>query len=102
MLQLEGVTWTLPGGEEIVRGVDLEIGDGKLVVITGPNGGGKTSLVKLIAGVEQATTGKILLDGEEITHMDVTERVWPMPFSSRSNLKALRWGICWSWPRARF
>ncbi len=74
MLQLEGVTWTLPGGEEIVRGVDLEIGDGKLVVITGPNGGGKTSLVKLIAGVEQATTGKILLDGEEITHMDVTER----------------------------
>ena len=74
MLKLEGITWTLPGGEEIVRGVDLEIGDGKLVVITGPNGGGKTSLAKLIAGVEDVTSGSIWLDGEEITSMDVTQR----------------------------
>lgn len=74
MLRLEHLAWTTPDGDEIVRDIDLEIGDGKLVVITGPNGSGKTSLVKLVAGIMEPTAGKIYLDGEDITDVDVTER----------------------------
>ena len=62
------------GGEEIVRGVDLRIEPGRLTVITGPNGGGKTSLAKLIAGLENPTEGRILMNGEDITGLDITER----------------------------
>lgn len=74
MLKLEHLAWQLPGGEAIIKDIDLEIQEGKLVVITGPNGGGKTTLAKLIAGIETPTSGRILLRGEEITHRDVTER----------------------------
>jgi len=74
MLKLEHIAWRLPGGEEILRGVDLEIPTGKLTVVTGPNGGGKTSLAKVIAGLETPDTGRILLDGEDITALDPTER----------------------------
>ena len=56
----------------------MEFGDGRLIVVTGPNGGGKTTLAKLIAGVVKPTSGRIFLsDGEEerdITEIDVTER----------------------------
>lgn len=74
MLKLEHLAWQLPGGEAIIKDIDLEIKEGKLVVITGPNGGGKTTLAKLIAGIETPTSGRILLRGEDITHRDVTER----------------------------
>lgn len=74
MLKLEHIAWDLPDGEEIIRDIDLTIGDGKLVVVTGPNGGGKTTLAKLIAGIETPAAGRIFLEGEEITGDDVTER----------------------------
>ena len=74
MLTLENVGWTAPDGEEILRNISLEIPEGKMTVITGPNGGGKTSLAKLIAGLVTPTEGKILLDGEDITGWDMTER----------------------------
>ena len=74
MLTLEHLAWALPTGEEILKGVDLTVADGKLTVVTGPNGGGKTSLAKLIAGLETPTAGRIVLDGEDITPLDVTER----------------------------
>ena len=74
MLRLEHIAWDLPDGEEIIRDVDLTIGNGKLVVVTGPNGGGKTSLAKLIAGIAKPASGRILLDGEDITDADVTQR----------------------------
>ena len=74
MLTLENIQWELPGGEQIVRGIDLTVAAGKLTVITGPNGGGKTSLAKLIAGLERPTGGRILLDGEDITELTITER----------------------------
>ena len=63
MLELENIVWSLPTGEEILKGVSLEIPDGKLTVITGPNGGGKTSLAKIISGIEQPTSGSIILNG---------------------------------------
>lgn len=61
-------------GEEILKGISLKIPDGKLTVITGPNGGGKTSLAKLIAGLEKPSSGQIFLDGEDIIDWDITKR----------------------------
>jgi Fe-S cluster assembly ATP-binding protein len=74
LLQLSDLCWHAPGGESILKNINLTIPDGKLVVITGPNGGGKTTLAKLISGVETPDSGKIILDGEDITGLDVTER----------------------------
>lgn len=74
MLTLDHVVWNAPGRERVLKGIDLEIPDGKLVVITGPNGGGKTTIAKLIAGLETPDSGRILLDGEDITSLDITER----------------------------
>ena len=74
MLELKGIEWTLPGGEEILRGIDFTVPDGKMTVITGPNGGGKTSIAKIIAGIASPTRGQILLDGEDITDWDITRR----------------------------
>lgn len=74
MLILENITWAVPGGEQILKGVDLVIPSGGLTVITGPNGGGKTSLAKIVAGIETADSGRILLDGEDLTSLSITER----------------------------
>ena len=73
MLEFQDVKWQLPSGEPIIKGITCKL-DSRLTVITGPNGGGKTSLAKLIAGVEKCTSGKILLDGTDITDMDITGR----------------------------
>ena len=74
MLKLEHLAWTLPDGAGILHDVDLTVGDGRLVVVTGPNGGGKTTLAKLIAGIETPSAGRIVFDGADITGLDVTGR----------------------------
>lgn len=74
MLELKNIAWTASDGETIVRDVSLQAPDGKLTVITGPNGGGKTSLAKLIAGLITPTSGRIFLDGKDITDWDITRR----------------------------
>lgn len=74
MLTLEHLAWSLPDGTDIVKDVSLTAKDGKLVVVTGPNGGGKTSLAKLIAGLHTQTAGKIIFDGKDISNLDITER----------------------------
>lgn len=74
MLELKHITWTAPGGSQVLKDVSLTVPDGKLVVITGPNGGGKTTLAKIIAGLETPDSGEIILDGQDITGLDVTER----------------------------
>lgn len=73
MLELKDLVWHLPGGEPIINGISYKATK-KLIVITGPNGGGKTTLAKLIAGVERPDSGQILLDGEDLTPLDITER----------------------------
>ena len=55
MLELKDIHWDLPDGGELIKGVDLTVSPGKLTVITGPNGGGKTTLAKLIAGLYMPT-----------------------------------------------
>lgn len=74
MLELKNISWTAPGGNQILKGINLTVPDGRLVVITGPNGGGKTTLAKIIAGLELPDEGEIYLDGEAITKLDVTQR----------------------------
>ena len=74
MLSLEHVAWDLPEGGTIIKDINLTLEDQKLIVVTGPNGGGKTSLAKLIAGVEPLTAGKLIFDGEDITNLNITER----------------------------
>ena len=74
MLQLQDIAWSAPDGERILKGVSLTVPDDTLMVITGPNGGGKTTLAKVIAGLERPESGRILLDGEDITDLNITER----------------------------
>ena len=74
MLKLQNINWTLENGTQIIKDINLDIPDGKLIVITGPNGGGKTTLAKIIAGIEKPTSGKIFLDNTDISDYDITER----------------------------
>ncbi len=73
MLEFQNVSYKTPDGKEILRNVNLKIDD-RFVAITGPNGSGKSTLAKLIAGIYVPTSGKILLDGEDITEMPISER----------------------------
>lgn len=73
MLELKNISYEVEGGKEILRNVSLTIDD-RFVAITGPNGGGKSTLAKIIAGIYQPTGGQILLDGEDITHMSISDR----------------------------
>ena len=74
MLSLKNISWSSPDGKSVLRNLNLTNPDGKLIVITGPNGGGKTTLARIIAGIEHPMSGQIVLDGEDITELDVTER----------------------------
>ncbi len=74
MLTLKNVCWKPEDGNTVLRGIDLNIPAGKLTVITGPNGGGKTSLAKVIAGINNITEGQILLEDKDITNEDITAR----------------------------
>ena len=77
MLELQHVGFTVPaeaGGKSVIlEDINLQISE-RFVAITGPNGSGKSTLAKIIAGIEQPTSGKILFDGEDITDMSITDR----------------------------
>ena len=60
--------------KEILKNISLKIEDGKFIAITGPNGGGKSTLAKVIAGIEKPTKGKIIYDGTDITEASITDR----------------------------
>ncbi len=73
MLELQHVGFDVGGGREILHDINLTIDD-RFVAITGPNGGGKSTLAKIIAGIYQPTSGKIYFDGVDITNKSITER----------------------------
>ena len=77
MLELNHISYAVREGDSelgILNDISLTIDDHRLVVFTGPNGGGKTTLAKIIAGIETPDSGKIFLDGKDITGLDVTQR----------------------------
>ena len=73
MLELRNVGYETDDNKEILHDVSLTVQE-RFVAITGPNGGGKSTLAKVIAGIYQPTSGQILLDGVDITHKSITER----------------------------
>ncbi len=77
MLELQHISFEVPENDvshEILRDVSLTVPDGRLVVITGPNGGGKSTLARLIMGIERPTSGTISFNGQDITNLSITER----------------------------
>ena len=77
MLELQNISYrvsTPEGDVDILKNISITIPDHRLVVFTGPNGGGKTTLAKVIMGLVQPTGGKILYNGEDITGLSITER----------------------------
>lgn len=77
MLELKNISFNVAdekGEKDIITDVSLTLEDGKFLVITGPNGGGKSTLAKLIMGIEKPTGGKILWNGTDITDMSITDR----------------------------
>lgn len=78
MLELRNVCFAVSdeSAEEkgILNNVNLKIDDKKFIAITGPNGGGKSTLAKIIAGIEKPTSGQIFFNGKDITNMSITER----------------------------
>ena len=73
MLELQHISYETEENREILHDINLTIAD-RFVAITGPNGGGKSTLAKIIDGIYTPTAGRLLLDGEDITGLSVTER----------------------------
>lgn len=81
MLELKNISFQVPDEKArntkeigILNDVSFTLEDNRFVVITGPNGGGKSTLAKIIAGIEKPTSGQILWNGEDITEMSITDR----------------------------
>lgn len=79
MLELKNITFkvdNLDGKGEItiLDNINFTIEKGKILIITGPNGGGKSTLAKIIMGIEKPTSGQILFDGQDVTNLSITER----------------------------
>lgn len=77
MLELKDLSFKVESAEgtlEIIDNLNLTFDDNKFIVITGPNGGGKSTLAKLIMGIEKPTSGKIIFNGQDITNKSITER----------------------------
>ena len=78
MLELKDISLTVKDendkNKEILKNINLKIDNEKFIAITGPNGGGKSTLAKLIVGIYEPTEGQIFFEGKDITHMSVTDR----------------------------
>lgn len=77
MLEVRNLSWQVTENQDtlpIVTDVSFRVNDGEMLVITGPNGGGKSTIARLLMGIIRATEGTILLDGEDITAMSIDER----------------------------
>lgn len=70
------------GDVQVIKGIDLEINDGEMVVFVGPSGCGKSTLLRMIAGLEETSYGEIYLDGEKVTDKVPSERALSMVFQS--------------------
>ena len=74
MLKIKDLCWSAPDGKQVLDHVNLNLKDHQMIAISGPNGGGKTTLARILMGMEKPTSGTILYDGVDITEKDATER----------------------------
>ncbi len=77
MLELKNISYSVGENDtenSILNDISLSFADGKLVVLTGPNGGGKTTLAKIIMGLVRPTSGRIIWNGQDVTELGITER----------------------------
>lgn len=77
MLELRDVSCAVQDNDknkEILKNINLMLPDNKFIVVTGPNGGGKSTLARVISGIQKTSGGQILLDGEDITGLSITDR----------------------------
>jgi multiple sugar transport system ATP-binding protein len=81
-LRFEGVGKTYPNGVVAVESVDLEIGDGELVVLVGPSGCGKSTILRMVAGLEDVSRGNILIAGRVVNELTEAQRDIAMVFQS--------------------
>ena len=79
---LDGITKTFPDGTHAVRELDLDIADGELMVLVGPSGCGKTTALRMVAGLEEITSGTISIDGRTVNDVEPRERDVAMVFQS--------------------
>ena len=103
MLELQNICYRVstPEGEmDILRDISITIPDQRLMVFTGPNGGGKTTLAKIIMGLVQPTSGRILYNGQDVTPLSITDRA-RLGISSRPGSRASRSTTCCGWRRGR-
>ena len=73
MLELQHIGFETDDNKEILHDISLTVSE-RFVAVTGPNGGGKSTLAKVIAGIYKPTSGRILLDGQDITDLSITDR----------------------------
>jgi len=73
MLRIEGLSAAY-GDETVLRGIDLHVPAGELLCVLGPSGGGKSTLLRVIAGLEEPQTGRVLVDGRDLAGVPAHQR----------------------------
>lgn len=81
-VKMENIEKTYPNGFKAIHGVDVEIGDGELIVLVGPSGCGKSTLMRMIAGLESVTAGNISIDGRVVNELEPADRDIAMVFQN--------------------
>lgn len=83
-IEFRGICKSYDGVNQVLKNIDLNVEKGELVTLLGPSGCGKSTLLRSLAGLEQINSGKIILDGEDITNLPVQKRGIGMVFQQYS------------------
>ncbi len=96
MISIKGLTKTYAGGFQALKSVDLEINRGEIFALLGPNGAGKTTLINVVCGIANATSGEILVDGEDIdtAYRHTRSKIGLVPQEMASESFETVWNTC--------
>ena len=96
MISIKGLTKTYAGGFQALKNVDLEINRGEIFALLGPNGAGKTTLINVVCGIANATSGEILVDGEDIdtAYRHTRSKIGLVPQELASESFETVWNTC--------